>query len=132
MHRNLDIERMNRKFCIGIVSCILAIGMQAETIRVLRFVPVAGTETEVEQNTLQKVVFTRDSVILISASDGETTPMYKYDYRSILFAESSTPTEVNEVKSEELRVKSEKFIKDGQLYIMHEGQMYDVQGRRVK
>ena len=120
---------MNRKLFIGIVSCILAVGLHAETIRVLRFVPVAGTESEVALDSLQKVVFTRDSVVLISATDGEATPMYKYDYRSILFAESSS--QGVEVKSEELRVKSEKFIKDGQLFIRYKGTMYDVQGRRV-
>ena len=122
---------MNRKLFILIASCFLAMGLQAETIRVLRFVPVAGAETDVAQNTLQKVVFTRDSVVLISATTGEATPMYKYDYQSILFAESSSEG-VEEVKSEEPRVKSEKFIKDGQLYILYEGRMYDVQGRVVK
>lgn len=106
-------------------------GLQAETTRVLRFVPVAGAESEVAQNSLQKVVFTQDSIVLISASDGEPTPMYKYDYQSILFAESSSEG-IDEVKSEEPRVKSEKFIKDGQLYIMYGGRMYDVQGRVVK
>jgi hypothetical protein len=122
---------MNRKLFILIVSCILAMGLQAETIRVLRFVPVAGAESEVAQNSLQKVVFTQDSIVLISALDGEPTPMYKYDYQSILFAESSSEG-IDEVKSEEPRVKSEKFIKDGQLYIMYGGRMYDVQGRVVK
>lgn len=124
---------MNRKLGIGIVSCVLAMGMHAETIRVLRFVPIAGAETEVAQNALQKVVFTRDSVVLISATDGEATPMYKYDYKAIVFAESSTPTEEEVTENSEwLSVSGEKFIRDGQLYIMHEGQMYDVQGRRVK
>ncbi len=130
---------MNRKLFIWIVSCFMAIGMHAETVRVLRFVSVAGSESEVALNSLQKVVFTRDSIILISATDGEATPMYKYDYQSLLFAESSTPTEIEEVRSEELRAKSqelraesEKFIKDGQLYIRLDGQVYDIMGRMIK
>ena len=53
---------MNRKLCIGIVSCILAMGLHAETARVLRFVPVAGAESEVAVDSLQKVVFTSDDV----------------------------------------------------------------------
>ena len=122
---------MNRKVIIGIVSCIMAMGLQAETVRVMRFVPVAGEESEVALDNLQKVVFTRDSVVLISAKDGEATPMYKYDYRSILFAESSSE-DVEEVKSEELRAKSEKFIKDGQLFIMYKGTMYNVLGLKIK
>ena len=122
---------MKRKIYIGIVSCFMALGLHAETIRVLRFVPVSGAETEVAQNSLQKVVFTRDSVVLVSAMDGEVTPMYKYDYQAIVFGESGTEG-VEEVKSEELRVKSEKFIKDGQLYIRHKGTIYDVLGRMIK
>ena len=124
---------MNRKVFIGIVSCILAIGMHAETVRVLRFVPVAGSESEVTQSSLQRVVFTRDSVVLIDAKDGAATPLYKYDYRSILFAESSTPTEVEEVGSETVSsMRSEKFIKDGQLFIRLDGQVYTIFGLKIE
>ena len=98
----------------------------------MRFVPVAGDESEVALNTLQKVVFTQDSVVLIAAKDGAQTPMYKYNYQAIVFTESSSPERLDEVKSKELRVKSEKFIKDGQLYILYEGTMYDVRGRKVE
>ena len=45
---------MNRKLGISFATCILALCLHAETIRVLRFVPVAGAETEVAQNTLRK------------------------------------------------------------------------------
>jgi hypothetical protein len=126
------MESMNRKVIIGIVSCIMAMGLQAETVRVMRFVPVAGEESEVALDNLQKVVFTRDSIVLISAKDGEATPMYKYDYRSILFAESS-PQEIEEVRSETTNVvRSEKFIKDGQLFIRREGKEYNVMGFEVR
>ena len=81
---------MNKKIFILIASCILALGMHAETTRVMRFVPVAGKESEVTLNSLQKVVFTRDSVVLVAAKDGAQTPLYKYDYQSILFTESSS------------------------------------------
>ena len=111
------------------MSCIMAMGLHAETSRVLRFVPIAGAESEVAVENLKKVVFTRDSVVLISAKDEEATPMYKYDYRSILFAESSTPEGLEEVGSETVNtVRSEKFIKDGQLYIRYKGTTYNVMG----
>jgi len=121
---------MNKKLFIGVVSCIMAMGLQAETVRVLRFVPVAGEEREVAVDSLRKVVFTCDSIVLIAAT-GEATPMYKYDYRSILFAESS-PTGIVTVNDERLTVNGEKFIKDGQLFILYDGRMYDIQGRRVE
>ena len=98
----------------------------------MRFVPVAGEESEVALTSLQKVVFTPDSVVLIAAKDGAQTPMYKYDYRAIVFTESS-PTGLEEAGSETVgAVRSEKFIKDGQLFIMYKGTMYDVRGRRVR
>ena len=124
---------MKRKIFIGMVSCILAIGMHAETIHVLRFVPVAGAECEVALESLQKVVFTQDSVVLIAARDGEATPMYKYDYQAIVFTESSSQEGLEEVRSETANaVRSEKFIKDGQLYIRQDGQVYNVLGLKIK
>ena len=125
------MKSMNRKVIIGIVSCIMAMGLQAETVRVMRFVPVAGEESEVALDNLQKVVFTRDSVVLIAAKDGARTPMYKYDYQAIVFSESST-TGVVTVSGERLEVSGEKFIKDGQLYIRREGQVYTILGLRIK
>jgi len=79
---------------------------------------------------LRKVVLTQDSVVLIAAKDGETTPMYKYDYQAIVFEKSGTEG-LDEVKGERLKVKGMKFIKDGQLYIMYDGRMYDVLGHRI-
>ena len=122
---------MNRKLCIGIVSCILAMGLHAETIRVLRFVPVAGAESEVAVDSLQKVVFTSDSVVLISATDGEATPMYKYDYQAVLFAESSGPEGVEPTPNPSLK-GWEKFMKDGQLFIRLDEQVYNIFGNKIK
>ena len=104
--------------------------LQAETIRVMRFVPVAGEETEVAIDGLQKVVFTRDSVVLILATEGELTPMYKYDYRSILFAESSSPAGLPDT-GDGLQESGEKFIKDGSLYIRRDEHVYNILGGKV-
>ena len=98
------------------------------TLRVLRFVPVAGAETEIPQNSLRKVVFTPDSVVLISAADDTPTPLYKYDYRAIVFDESGSEA-VEEVKSEE--AQGEKFIKDGCLYIRRDEHVYNILGGKV-
>ena len=107
-------------------------GLHAQTTRVLRFEQVAGSESEVVQSSLQKVVFTRDSVVLIAAADGAATPMYKYDYKAIVFAESS-PTEIEEVGSETVStVSSEKFLRNGQLFIRLDGQVYNIMGLKIK
>jgi len=112
------------------VSCVLAMSMQAQTVRVMRFVTTAGEESEVALNSLQKVVFTPDSVVLIAAKDGVQTPLYKYDYQSILFTESSSEKGL-QVTGDGLQVKGEKFIKDGQLYIMYKGTMYNIYGLEI-
>ena len=125
-----DNERMNRLFFIAIVSCIMAMGLHAETIRVLRFVPVAGSESEVALDSLQKVVFTRDSIVLVSAIDGEATPMYKYDYRSILFAESGSQQTV--APATEQQPQAVKFIRDGQLLIRLDEQVYTIFGHKIQ
>ena len=109
----------------------MAMGAQAETVRVMRFVPVAGEESEVALDSLQKVVFTRDSVVLISIKDGEPTPMYKYDYQAIVFTESSSPAGVEPIPSPSLK-GWEKFIRDGQLFIRREGRIYTILGLKVK
>ena len=115
-----------------VVGCwLMAIGVQAETIRVLRFVKTAGEESEVAIESLQKVVFTRDSVMLIAAGTGEATPMYKYDYRRIEVGENSTTEEVT-ISDERLAIRGEKFIRDGRLYIRRDGKVYDIFGHRVR
>ena len=124
-------KRMNRKLLIGIVSCIMAMGGQAETVRVMRFVPVTGEESEVALESLQKVVFTHDSVVLISATDGEATPMYKYDYQAIVFGESTSP-EGLQLTGDRLQERGEKFIKDGQLFIRLDERVYNAFGVMIE
>lgn len=120
---------MNRKIVISMASCILALCLHAETIRVMRFVPVAGAESEVAVNSLRKVVFTPDSVVLIAAKDGEAMPLYKYDYRSILFAESSS--EAIEQPTEH-QPQAVKFIRDGQLFIRLDEHVYNLLGNKIQ
>lgn len=109
----------------------MAMGAQSETVRVMRFVPVAGEESEVALDSLQKVVFTRDSVVLISVKDGEPTAMYKYDYQAIVFTESSSPAGVEPIPSPSLK-GWEKFIRDGQLFIRREGRVYNAFGVMIE
>lgn len=45
---------------------------------------------------------------------------------------SPTPTGVEEVTGDGLQVTGCKVLRDGQLYLMHRGRMYDVQGKRVR
>lgn len=107
-------------------------GMQAETVRVMRFVAVDGAEQEVAMGSLQKVVFTANSMLLISAKGEETTPMCKYDYRSILFTESGSEEGIEGVQSTDRSAdRVQKYIKDGYLYIRLDGHVYNILGGKV-
>ena len=111
---------------------LLCAAMSASAQKVMRFVPMAGEESEVALNTLQKVVFTPDSVVLVAAQDGAQTPMYKYDYRAIVLGESASPTDVEQVTGDGLPVMGEKFIKDGQIYIRIDGEVFNLMGVKIK
>ena len=103
----------------------------AEGTPVMRFVPMAGAESEVPLNTLRKVVFTPDSVVLIAAEDDARTPMYKYDYQAIVFAENSAQG-METIHGEEVEPNGEKFVRDGRLYIRRDEQVYDILGNKIK
>lgn len=45
---------------------------------------------------------------------------------------ASVPQQTTGIESQELKANSQKLIKNGQLYIMYNGQMYNVQGQLVK
>ena len=62
----------------------------------------------------RKLFISLVSCVLIAAKDGEATPMYKYDYRAIVFGESAS--EGVQVTDDRLQEKGEKFIKDVKLY----------------
>ena len=104
--------------------------MWAEGTAVMRFIPIVGAESEVQLNTLRKVVFTADKVVLITAEDGTEIPLYKYDYKAIEFGESGSQ-EGLQVTGDGLPGNGEKFIQDGRLYIRKDGKVYDVMGRKI-
>ena len=107
----------------------MALGLYAETLRVMRFVPVAGEESEVELTSLRKVVFTQDSVVLVSA-EGAQTPMYKYDYHAIVFDESGSQQSIDTVPA--FQPQAFKFIHNGQLLIRLDGQVYSIMGLKIR
>lgn len=123
---------MRRFLLFFALMCTLAQFAWAEATPVMRFVPVTGEESEVVLNTLRKVVFTPDSVVLIAAKDGARTPMYKYDYQAIVFSESSSLGIEGVQRTDRFSDSVQKFIKDGQLYIRLDDIIYDILGNKIK
>ena len=122
----------HRFFLFIVLLCAVVPFAWAEGIPVMRFVPVAGEESEVVLNTLRKVVFTPDSVVLIAAKDGAQTPMYKYDYQAIVFSESTNLGIEGVQRTDRFSDSVLKFIKDGQLYIRLDDIIYDILGNKIK
>lgn len=117
------------------VLVLLLLGVMArasEGLPVIRFVPLAGTESEVSQASLSKIIFTDDGIVLVAAEDGAETLLYKYDYSRMEFDMSDKPTALETVNGERQSVSGEKFIRDGQLFIRLDERIYDAQGRRVE
>ncbi len=52
--------------------------------------------------------------------------------RSALDAVLGTPQGLEDVRTENLEVRTEKVIRDGKLYILRAGKTYDALGREVK
>lgn len=121
---------MNKRFLILLLTGFMALTLHSEPTKVLRFVPVSGAESEIPLKSLQKILFTQDSVVLFSAADGEATPLYKYDYLSFLFTESDTPQAVE--PTEVQQPKTVKFIRNGQLLIRRDEQVYNIFGNKIK
>jgi len=69
-----------------------------------------------------------DYKFLISVKNSADVEIYSNE---VPFKTKNIATDIDEV-SQEPKANSQKLIKDGQLYIMYEGRMYDVQGKEVK
>lgn len=121
---------MRRKILISLLTCLAALSLQAEVTKVLRFVSVAGEESQVAQKRLQKIVFTRDSVVLVSAFNRDAAAVYKYDYRSIIFDEADLPSAIEPASVQQ--PQTVKFIRNGQLYIRRDEQVYNILGNKIQ
>ena len=114
---------------LAVILLFFGISSATFATKVIRLVPTSGEEKEFPVNTLQKVVFTADSIVIYTAGSG-TMPLYRNDYCSLLFAELQ-PTETNPEKTQETP-QGTKFIKDGQLYIRIDDKIYSITGTKIQ
>ena len=49
-----------------------------------------------------------------------------------IFVKMDEPQGIEDTKSEELRDKGEKFLKDGNLFIRHGANIYDMLGNKIE
>lgn len=111
-------------------------GGYASAVEVVRLIPMAGAAQDVPVASLQKIVFTADSIVFVPANAGQVNAgqanedvpraVYKYDYRTMLFV-ATEPMDVENTGVSEVG-KSVKFIQNGRLYIRRDNRIYDVLG----
>lgn len=129
---------MTKKIFVWIVSILWLVPMAGNTdvstraADVVRLIPITGTPQDVPVASLQKIVFTTDSIVFVPAVavSGPTAvqqTVYKYAYSAMLF-EQTLPTDI-EPQGVAEQSESVKFIQDGRLYIRRGTKIYDVYGR---
>ena len=72
---------------------------------------------------------------IIRSADRYLSPdmnQYGYGIPDAWKAYTMTPTGVEGVTDDRLQVTGQKILRNGQLYLMHEGRMYDVLGREIE
>ena len=122
---------MKKKRRIFILSLLLmAVGMSAEPI--VRVVSTGGSDNAFATESVRKLVLSTEGVDVVNNAGTVLLSVPKADIVRVEFAEGTpdTPTAVEQVASDQ--VQCTKFIRNGQLYIMYKGTMYDVQGRIIK
>ncbi len=122
---------MNKKRRIFILSLLLmAVGVSAEPI--VRVVSTNGSDQAFATESVRKLVLSADAVDVVNNAGTVLLSVPFAEIARVEFAEGTpdTPTAVEQVPSDQ--VQCTRFIRNGQLYIMYKGTMYDVQGRIIK
>lgn len=93
----------------------------------------------VMHGTIVKLIVTADDGYLFKGWSDSNTDNPRYvtvtedkTFTALFEKEPDDPTGVEEVESQKSKVESTKLLRDGMLYILREGKMYNVQGQKVQ
>ena len=100
------------------------------------YAPAADTYTLTSQNIPAdySLYLTQNGTMLTELSGTYTLDLNKgitTEYGLLLVETYKTPTGIEEPMSQESRVKSQKILHNGVLYILHNGKVYNAQGGKV-
>ena len=100
------------------------------------YAPAADTYTLTSQNIPAdySLYLTQNGTMLTELSGTYTLNLSKgitTEYGLLLVETYKTPTGIEEPMSQESRVKSQKILRGGVLYILHNGKVYNAQGGKV-
>jgi hypothetical protein len=93
----------------------------------------------VMHGTIVKLIVTADDGYLFKGWSDSNTDNPRYvtvtedkTFTALFEKEPDDPTGVEEVESQKSKVESTKLLRDGVLYILREGKMYNAQGQKVQ
>jgi len=93
----------------------------------------------VMHGTIVKLIVTADEGYLFKGWSDSNTDNPRYvtvtedkTFTALFEKEPDDPTGVEEVESQKSKVESTKLLRDGMLYILREGKMYNAQGQKVQ
>ncbi len=79
---------------------------------------------------MQRILSEGTPAAAVNMQKGTGNVDFEVDHIVFIVESQDTPTGVENVQSD--KVQATKILRDGQLYIMYKGTMYNVQGARVK
>ena len=107
--------------------------MSAEEVPSMLVWDLNQQSTIYELSTLRKIVFGSETEFTVFTRTGEEELYVISEVDKITFANVNAPSAVEEVvDSRESKVDSRKILRNGQLFIIRDGHMYNVMGARVK
>lgn len=107
---------------------LLLLAVMASAEPMVRIVDTGGADNEFATDNVRKLVLKSTAVDVVNNEGTVLLSVPVSDILRVEFAEG-TPTEMNQVQND--NVKGVKMLRDGQLFILYNGTMYDMQGRKV-
>ena len=108
---------------------LVAVGASAEPI--VRVVSANGSDKAFATEDVHKLVLTTDVVDVVNNAGSVLLSVPLAEIACVEFAEGiPTPTDVSQIQSD--KVQCTKVLRDGQLYILYQGTMYNAQGQVKK
>lgn len=107
--------------------------MSAEEVPSMLVWDLNQQSTIYELSTLRKIVFGSETEFTVFTRTGEEESYVISEVDKITFANVNAPSAIEEVgESRESKVDSRKILRNGQLFIIRDGHMYNVMGAKVR
>ena len=123
---------MSKKIII-LPLLLIAVAVSAEPI--VRVLKTDGSDKAFAKDEVHKFVFHSDGMDVVNHAGTVLMNVPVADFARVEFTDGTPtpeqPTAVDQVPSDQSPITN-KFLRNGMLYILHNGTMYNVQGQTVR